>query len=129
MVDPMLTHVRLLVEDYAACFRFYRDTLGFDPTLGDAETGYADFETGDVTLALFDAQEIAGALAEPSPSGEGRDGVCVVLRVTAVDEAASSLREDGVELAAASADHREWGLRTVQARDRDGTLIEFNEPL
>jgi lactoylglutathione lyase len=30
-----LTHVRLLVDDYDACFRFYRDMLGLEPTFGD----------------------------------------------------------------------------------------------
>jgi predicted enzyme related to lactoylglutathione lyase len=31
-----LTHVRLLVDDFAACFRFYRDVAGLAPTFGDA---------------------------------------------------------------------------------------------
>lgn len=39
MVQPSMSHVRLLAEEYAACFRFYRDRLGFEPTFGDAEGG------------------------------------------------------------------------------------------
>lgn len=30
-----LTYVRLLVDDYEACFRFYRDVMGFGVTFGD----------------------------------------------------------------------------------------------
>lgn len=82
-----------------------------------------------MTLALYDAQEMDDALDEPVPSGAGRDGVCIVLRVTDVADTASLLRDRGVELVAEPADHPEWGLRTVHARDPDGTLIEFNEPL
>jgi predicted enzyme related to lactoylglutathione lyase len=129
MHQSTLTHVRLLVEEYAACFAFYRDVLGVEPTFGDAESGYADFETGDVTLALFAAEEMAGALAARPPATDGRDQVCLVLRVADVDETATDLRNEGLELAAAPTDHPEWGLRTVHVRDPDGTLIEFNEPL
>jgi catechol 2,3-dioxygenase-like lactoylglutathione lyase family enzyme len=28
-----LTFVRLLVDDFPACFRFYRDVMGFTPTI------------------------------------------------------------------------------------------------
>lgn len=127
--DPSLTHVRLLVQEYTACFRFYRDQLGFDPIFGDAESGYADFESGDVTFALFDADEQAAALGEHPPAGQGRDGVCVVLRVEDIDEVADLLRDQEVELVGAPTDHPEWGIRTIHTRDPDGTLIEFNEPL
>jgi catechol 2,3-dioxygenase-like lactoylglutathione lyase family enzyme len=49
-----LTHVRLLVDDYPGCFRFYRDVMGFPVTFGDEEGGYADFDAGsDVSVALF----------------------------------------------------------------------------
>jgi catechol 2,3-dioxygenase-like lactoylglutathione lyase family enzyme len=37
-----LTFVRLLVDDYPACFRFYRAVMGFPVTFG--EGGYADFD-------------------------------------------------------------------------------------
>jgi hypothetical protein len=39
-----LTHVRLLVEDFDVCFRFYRDVLGFTVTWGAEGDGYADFQ-------------------------------------------------------------------------------------
>jgi catechol 2,3-dioxygenase-like lactoylglutathione lyase family enzyme len=124
-----MTHVRLLVEEYTACFQFYCDVLGFEPTFGDADSGYADFSTGDVTLALFAARELTDELDEKPPTGVGRDRVCIVLRVDDVEETATDLRTEGVDVVAGVADHPEWGIRTVHARDPDGTLIEFNEPL
>src|SRR6476659_7630591 len=45
---------RLLVSDFKASFRFYRDVLGFTPTFGDENDVYADFDTGGGTgIALF----------------------------------------------------------------------------
>lgn len=133
-----LTHVRVLADDYAACFRFYRDVLGLDPTFGDADSGYADFEAGDATIAVFDRTEMAAALDEPgdpdsapadtAPAPRG-DGTCLVLGVESVDAAHDGLREAGATVAAPPTDHPEWGIRTLHVRDPAGTLLELNEPL
>jgi catechol 2,3-dioxygenase-like lactoylglutathione lyase family enzyme len=56
------THVRLLVADFPACFRFYRDVLGLEVGWGDENDGYADFKTGQTTIALFGRQEMAEAI-------------------------------------------------------------------
>lgn len=42
-----LKFVRLLVDDFPACFRFYRDVMRFTPTFGDEHDGYADFELNE----------------------------------------------------------------------------------
>ncbi|PSQ17185.1 hypothetical protein BRD00_08295 [Halobacteriales archaeon QS_8_69_26] len=133
-----LTHVRLLVDDYAACFEFYRDVFGFEPTFGDAESGYADFDAGDATLALFDRAEMTAALeptdGPPSRTGEDaavdrEDGAALVLAVEGVDAAHDRLSDRGAEFVAGPTDRPEWGLRTAHLRDPAGTLIELNEPL
>lgn len=129
--EPRFTHVRVLVADYAECFAFYRDVLGFEATFGDADSGYADLATGDATVALFDRAEMAAAVDTVdtgSPDG-GDDGTMLVFAVPDVDATAETLREAGVDLAAEPEDHPEWGIRTVHARDPAGTLLEFNEPL
>ena len=65
---PNLTHVRLLVRDFPACFRFYRDVFGFNVTYGDEDDRYADFEAGDALLALFKRDLMATAVgAETMP--------------------------------------------------------------
>ena len=131
-MTPTLTHVRLLVSQYSACFRFYDELLGTEVTFGDEESGYADFDTGSVTLALFDAAEMADALGDgpgDPDDDRGRDQASLVLATEDVDETARQLRERGVDLVAPPTDHPEWGIRTVHVRDPDGTLVEFNEPL
>src|SRR5579862_9681275 len=53
--NPMIrtTHLRLLVADYDAEFRFFRDILGYRPTFGKEGENYADFDCNGVCIALF----------------------------------------------------------------------------
>jgi lactoylglutathione lyase len=121
-----LTHVRLLVEDFAACFRFYRDVMGFAPTFGsEEEGGYADFRAGDCALALFDRSGMQG-VAELRAAG---DGAMLVLSVEDVDEEAERLRSAGIELESEPHDQPDWGLRVVHVRDPAGNLLELYRPL
>jgi catechol 2,3-dioxygenase-like lactoylglutathione lyase family enzyme len=120
-----LTHIRLLVDDYAACFGFYRDVLGFEPTFGDESGLYADFDTGsDVSLALFVSEyQIA---AEP---GQGKDGVLIILGAENVDERVEQLRQRGVPIVREPEDKPEWGIRVAYIRDPGGNLLELNHSL
>jgi lactoylglutathione lyase len=132
------THTRLLVDEYAACFRFYRDAFGFEPTFGDESSGYADFDTDGTTLALFDADEMVAGTGDRDDPDDGtpaldrgasfRDAVALVFGVESVDEAVASLR-DHTEIVTEPSDRPEWGIRVAHVRDPDGTLIEVNEPL
>jgi catechol 2,3-dioxygenase-like lactoylglutathione lyase family enzyme len=57
------SHVRLLVSDFDACFRFYRDVMGWRPTWGEEGETYASFDDGSGGgLALFSRDEMAEAL-------------------------------------------------------------------
>lgn len=145
------THTRLLVADYEACFRFYRDVLGFEVSWGDESGVYADFDTGETTLALFDEAAMAEAVggAEPaatetspaeSPATEtpgndvsavgSPDAVTIVLEVESVDEMYQHL-SGNEEIAFDTEPHDQpgWGIRVAHFRDPAGTLIEINEPL
>ena len=48
------SQARLLVDDFAAAFRFYRDTLGFTVASGDESSVYASFDTGSGMVAIFE---------------------------------------------------------------------------
>ena len=126
-----LTHLRLLVEDYAACFRFYRDVMGFEPAWGDENSGYADFEAGGAKIAVFGRQAMAEAVGRGRlPSGaDVQDRAAMVFEVPSVDRAAADLAERGVTLDTQPLDMSDWGVRVAHFRDPDGNLIEINQPL
>ena len=117
-----LTHVRLLVDDYGACFRFYRDVVGLPVTFGDEGGGYANFDTGDATLAVFERREQSEAVELRSAG----DGALVVVRVDDVDAEADRL---GEHVVAGPVDRADWGIRVAYVRDPAGNLIELNREL
>jgi lactoylglutathione lyase len=122
---------RLLVVDFAACYRFYRDALGFLPVIGSEHDAYADFDVGPSKLSLIDRHVMSAALGTSGrfPADVVADPVCLVVGVDDVDVAWAHLQGIGVRLAAGPTDHREWGTRTAHVRDPDGNLIELNQPL
>ena len=124
------THSRLLVPNYRDCFRFYRDVLGFAIEWGDEDGTYADFRTGETTLALFDRAvmaEVVGAGDEPRVAAP-RDEVTLVFGVESVDETYEGLHAD-VAFITEPHDRPGWGIRVAHFRDPAGTLVEINEPL
>ena len=121
-------HIRLLVSDFPACFRFYRDTLGFTPTFGAEEDVYADFDANGQGIALFQRELMADAVGI-SVGGSAQDAVVLVLATADVDAAADTLRAKGVALVSEPRDRQGWGIRTAHFRDPDGHLIEINCPL
>lgn len=126
-----LTHVRLLVFNYADCFRFYRDALGLTPSLGDENSFYAEFPLGGATLALFDRglmSDVVGTADLPDAAIQ-QDAVAVILRVADVDEIHRDLDERGLAIVNAPHDQASWGVRCCHLRDPAGNLIELNHPL
>src|SRR5579863_9881778 len=128
------SHTRLLVRDYAACFRFYHDVLGLEVGFGDEASGYAAFDTGEVSLAIFDRGELATAVGEEhlpdfGAVHDGADAVALIFAVERVDAEYDLLRERGVAFVAAPRDRVEWGLRVARFYDPDGNLIEIGSPL
>ena len=58
-----LDHVRLLVVDFEACFRFYRDVMGLRVTWGEERDTYASYVSeGGTQLSLFKREVQAKAL-------------------------------------------------------------------
>ncbi len=116
-----LTHVRLLVSDMGASYRFYKDVLGL-PTTWDENPGYAEFEVGpESALAIFPRAEMAEAV-ELRP--DGGDGAVVVLSVESVDDVVARLRAQGTEVGDPF-DRPDWGIRVAHVRDPDGNLVEL----
>jgi lactoylglutathione lyase len=124
-------YTRLLVNDFPACFRFYRDVIGLAPHLGGETDTYAEFATGSTRIALFDRGEMSAAVGTAGlpPHAEAQDAVCIVFGVDDVDAVERRLESAGVPLVVGATDRPTWDVRTLHVRDPDGRLVEINTPL
>ena len=127
-----LTHVRLLVRDYDACFRFYRDVMRFPVLWGGEGSGYANFDvSAGARLALFGRREMAEAVGTDALPEEVacQDRAMLIFEVQDLGAAMAELRARRAEIVVDVADYPGWGIRAAYLRDPDGTLIELYSPL
>jgi catechol 2,3-dioxygenase-like lactoylglutathione lyase family enzyme len=128
-----LTHVRLLVNNFDACFRFYRDVMGFTVQWGAEGSGYADFRAprGGAMIALMDRHGMPAALGEVGPCSNGAqsDHGMLVFDAADLDSTVAALKARGAQFVAELTDRPDWGIRTAHLRDPEGNLIELNSPL
>ena len=113
------SQVRLLVDDFGAAFAFYRDVLGLEIGMGDAESPpYASFRAGNGAVAIF---ERSGQAETVGLRGSG-DGTLLVLEVDDVDAESARL---GAHVVAGPVDRADWGGRVAYVRDPSGNLVEL----
>ena len=116
------SQARLLVDDFQTAFRFYRDTLGLSNALGDESSGYASFDTGSGSVAIFERGG-QDEVVELRPPG---DSTLLVLEVDDVDADVARLEAHVVR---APVDKTHWGGRVAYLRDPSGNLIELFQSL
>jgi catechol 2,3-dioxygenase-like lactoylglutathione lyase family enzyme len=121
------THLRLIVSNYKDSFLFYRDLLGFQPDWGDETTGYAEFNTGTIQLALLKKEFMAGVIpiTEQPLVFRSTDKASLVFAVDNINGVYQQLSDNKITIVAPPTDRPEWGIRTVHFRDPDGNLIEI----
>ena len=118
------SQARLLVDDFAAAFGFYRDTLGLAVASGHEASGYASFATGSGTVAIAIFERAGqGEVVELRPPG---DSTLLVLEVDDVDAAVARL---AAHVARKPVDKPDWGGRVAYLRDPSGNLIELFQAL
>jgi len=127
------SNVRLLVKDFAKCFKFYTEQLGLEPAWGDETTGYASFKVADGIegFALFVSDWMAPAVGnadKEQPVGY-REKSLVGFSVDNVDNAYAALKAKGVVFVNEPTDMPDWGMRTVHLRDPEDNLIELYSEL
>lgn len=126
-----LSYVRVLVDDFSACFRFYREIMGFEVLWGDENNVYAEFQVGPKTRLAVTARrvmaEVPGVSSAAGSSGPER--FMLVFEVDDVDARAAALKGRGAQLVAEPVDRPAWTVRTAHLRDPEGNLIEINTPL
>ncbi len=131
--DPLqFARVRLLVQDFARSWRFYRDALGLTPAKGHGHPPYGEFVWKDqAILAIFERKLMAKAVGL-NPGRYPRSSVgssSLIFEVRDVDAVAKRLRQRGVQLLKGLTDCPVWQLRTIHLRDPDGYVIEVYSEL
>jgi len=127
------SNVRLLVKDFAKCFKFYNEQLGLEAAWGDENSGYASFKVADGIegLALFVSDWMAPSVGnqdKQQPVGM-REKSLISFSVDNVDETYAALKAKGVTFINEPTDMPDWGMRTVHLRDPEENLIELYSPL
>ncbi len=122
-----LVQIRLIVEDFGACFRFYRDVLGLKPQVDDEAGPYGKLSLpeGRAAIALQSREHLAQSapwLAGPRTG----DGSLIVLKVDDLDAVGAELAERGARWV--TEPETQWErLRVAHLRDPEGNLIEFQQ--
>src|SRR5579862_6109134 len=106
------THVRLLVNDYDAEYRFLRDVLGFAPTYGKEGENYADFDCNGVCVALFKRTLMSDDVktTQKPLRSDSQDSVALIFGVGDVDKATAELKQKGVAFVTQPHDRKDWGI-------------------
>jgi lactoylglutathione lyase len=122
-----LAQVRLLVTDFAACYRFYADVLGLKPQSGAADGPYEKFSAtiGAAGVALQDRAMMAEVLGELGETATGHRSL-VVLRVDDLDAYCEQITARGAVLLHGPAPMTER-MRVAHLKDPEGNLVELQE--
>lgn len=126
-----LCNIRLLVNDFDKCFKFYSELVGLKVTWGKVGGDYASFDIGiksyEMGLSIFKSDLMARAIGNSAKTlpVDNREKVAIVLKVDSVDETFKDLTDKGVEFINKPMDMPGWGNRVVHFRDPEGNLVEL----
>ena len=120
--------VRLLVMDFAGCFHFYRDVMGFAPGWGEPTSTYASFRVkGGTGLALFRRNLQADAIGtiDLPPQIPQQDRVLLAFEVEDLEATVAELTARGAKFVTEPRAYPDWTIRAAYLRDPDGNLLEI----
>ncbi|MFF4346660.1 VOC family protein [Streptomyces sp. NPDC001530] len=122
-----LAQVRLLVSDFAACYRFYAEVLGLKPQSGATEGPYEKFSpaTGSAGIAIQDRAVMAEVLGELGDLATGHRSL-VVLRVDDLDAYCEQITSRGATILHGPALMTDR-MRVAHLKDPEGNLVELQE--
>jgi len=129
-----IDHVRLLVVNFAECFRFYRDVIGLKVKWGTENDTYASFSVSgerDPNLALFSRQSMADVLGigDLPIKAMSQDRAMLIIGVDDVDATVTRFKAMGILITLEPTNYPDWGMRAAYLRDPDGNLIELTGEL
>ncbi|MGW7405438.1 VOC family protein [Streptomyces sp. NPDC054833] len=122
-----LAQVRLLVTDFAACYRFYAEVLGLKPQSGATGGPYEKFSphSGSAGIALQDRSMMASVLGELGETATGHRSL-VVLRVDDLDAYCADITSRGAVLIHGPTPMTDR-MRVAHLKDPEGNLVELQE--
>ncbi|MET7688661.1 VOC family protein [Streptomyces sp. NPDC005483] len=122
-----LAQVRLLVTDFAACYRFYAEVLDLKPQSGATGGPYEKFSpaAGSAGIALQDRSMMAEVLGELGDTATGHRSL-VVLRVDDLDTYCERIAARGATLLHGPAPMTDR-MRVAHLKDPEGNLVELQE--
>ena len=107
-------YVQYDVADFAASVAFYSETLRLEQTFRNDDWGWAEFDAGNLTIALCGADDV-------SVSGSG----VIALAVADIDEARAELERSGATVEREPVDG-EWCTQ-FSVLDPDGRRIYIHK--
>jgi predicted enzyme related to lactoylglutathione lyase len=123
-----LNCIRLMVNDFDSCFRFYSETLGLKVTWGNPGGVYASFDIGLPSgLSIFKSDLMAEALGNADkvlPAGF-RDRSAIIIKVADIDKTWRDLSSRGVKFLSEPKEMPGWGMTVAHFRDTEGNLLEI----
>ncbi|MEW2046040.1 VOC family protein [Streptomyces sp. NPDC005476] len=119
--------IRLLVTDFAACYRFYADVLGLKPQSGAEQGPYEKFSatTGSTGIAIQDRAMMTRVLGELGDTANGHRSL-VALRVDDLDATCARITARGATLIHGPAPMTDR-MRVAHLKDPEGNLVELQE--
>ncbi|MFX1255227.1 MAG: VOC family protein [Promethearchaeota archaeon] len=128
----ILNEIRLLVQNFNECFRFYQNKMGLKWIWGEEGGDFASFRVGEgITLTLYKRDLMAKAVkTEKLPKDQiSQDKTALIFYVENLEKTVNELRNNGIEFVNEPHDRPDWGIRVVHFRDPEGNLIEINTPM
>lgn len=124
-----LYNLRLLVNDFDECFKFYSEIMEFEVVWGKPGGDYASFKSDnkEFSLSIFKSDLMDKAIGNSSlyPENGFKDKTVLVIQVESVDRTFEKLSDKGVNFINKPVDIAGWGSRVVHLRDTEGNLIEL----
>ena len=101
--------------------------MGFKVTWGKEGEGYASFDAGKVTLALFKRDIMGRDVGTTNLPSEAKcqDKVALIFQAKNLKAEAAKLKKHGVKLITEETERPDYGISVIHLRDPDGNLIEI----